>query len=77
MSRLCIAQYSLQSQRKTIYAGSSVPSAFLLFVMRELPPPVVINRQEESRTITFIASGSGETQYPQWTAAMSAQNQVL
>ncbi|KAL6500732.1 hypothetical protein OROHE_025529 [Orobanche hederae] len=62
------------------FVGSSLPSAFILLVMRELPPPVLINRPQDSRTITFITSdGSLETHHhhhpPRWTAATSVQNQ--
>ncbi|EYU28193.1 hypothetical protein MIMGU_mgv1a008794mg [Erythranthe guttata] len=60
------------------FIGTSVPSAFVLFVMRELPPPVVkSNRQEESRTITFMSDVPVATHPQRWTAATSVQNQVL
>ncbi|XP_051125781.1 tobamovirus multiplication protein 1-like isoform X2 [Andrographis paniculata] len=56
------------------FIGSSVPSAFILFVMRELPPPAVIQRQESEGTIAFISEGTMVTPYPRcWTAATSAQ----
>ncbi|KAL3616926.1 hypothetical protein CASFOL_039320 [Castilleja foliolosa] len=60
------------------FIGSSVPSAFILLVMKELPPPpVLINRSQESRTIAFIREASVPAQHsPRWTAATSAQNQV-
>ncbi|KAI3456045.1 hypothetical protein Pfo_012708 [Paulownia fortunei] len=58
------------------FIGSSVPSAFVLFVMKELPPPLVINRQQESRTIAFISDGSVATHPQCWTAATRVQNQV-
>lgn len=57
-----------------------MPSAFVLFVMRELPAPAVKNREEESRTIAFITDApvAVPTIHPQyWTAATSVQNQVL
>lgn len=38
-----------------LFLGSSVPSAFVLFVMRELPPLVSFNTQRESTTIAFIS----------------------
>ncbi|KAL6567313.1 hypothetical protein OROGR_000981 [Orobanche gracilis] len=65
------------------FIGSSLPSAFILLVMRELPPPVLINRPQDSRTITFITSdGSSGIHHhhhdhhpPRWTAATSVQNQ--
>ncbi|PIN23457.1 hypothetical protein CDL12_03833 [Handroanthus impetiginosus] len=58
------------------FIGSSVPSAFILFVMRELPPQLVINREEESRTITLITEGSVAPHQQRWTAATSMQNQA-
>lgn len=60
-----------------LFPGSSVPSAVVLFLMRELPPPLVINtRREESTTITFIHDDSvTATQQQSWTRA--TQNQVL
>ncbi|XP_071922060.1 tobamovirus multiplication protein 1 isoform X1 [Coffea arabica] len=59
-----------------VTAGSSIPSAFLLWMMRELPAPLVINREQESRIIAFI-SDSSVTVHPQrWTTTASLQNQV-
>lgn len=58
------------------FPGSSVPSVFVLWVMRELPPPLVTYRQQESRTIAFISDSSVTVQPQRWTAAASAQNQV-
>ncbi|KAG6423605.1 hypothetical protein SASPL_114006 [Salvia splendens] len=40
------------------FIGSSVPSAFVLFVMRELPPLALINSRRESTTIAFISDRS-------------------
>ncbi|KAG8365608.1 hypothetical protein BUALT_Bualt18G0123500 [Buddleja alternifolia] len=37
------------------FIGSSMPSAFVLLVMSDLPPPLVINRQHESRTIAVFS----------------------
>lgn len=59
------------------FPGSSVPSVFVLWVMRELPPPLVTYRQQESRTIAFISDSSVTVQPQRWTAAASAQNQVI
>ncbi|XP_022720297.1 tobamovirus multiplication protein 1-like isoform X2 [Durio zibethinus] len=59
------------------FIGSSVPSAFVLWVMRELPPGSIANMQEESTTVTFITDSSAEIHHPQsWTMAASSQNQV-
>jgi len=58
------------------FIGSSIPSAFILWSMRELPPSVATNMQEAS-TITFIADGTATVQHSQrWTTAMSLQNQI-
>ncbi|XP_065627917.1 tobamovirus multiplication protein 1 isoform X2 [Quercus suber] len=58
------------------FIGSSAPSAFILWIMRELPPLKAENIQEAS-TITFIADSSAVIQHPQrWTTSTSLQNQI-
>ncbi|KAK2985751.1 hypothetical protein RJ640_025759, partial [Escallonia rubra] len=57
------------------FIGSSVPSAFVLWVMRELPPSSVIDVIEESTTITFISDSSVMVHPQRWTAATSSKNQ--
>ncbi|KAK0589110.1 hypothetical protein LWI29_009795 [Acer saccharum] len=60
------------------FIGSSVPSAFVLWIMRELPPPVIVSRQEQSRVITFIRRNTPtSTDHPHyWATATSLKNQV-
>nr|XP_025639750.1 tobamovirus multiplication protein 1 isoform X1 [Arachis hypogaea] len=59
------------------FVGSSLPSAVVLWVMRELPPAEASNVQEESRTLTFVADSSVATHNPQrWTTTTSMQNQA-
>ncbi|KAK3038712.1 hypothetical protein RJ639_028319, partial [Escallonia herrerae] len=58
------------------FIGSSVPSAFVLWVMRELPPSSVIDVIEESTTITFISDSSVMVHPQRWTAATSSKNQL-
>ncbi|KAL5859005.1 hypothetical protein ACOSQ4_000301 [Xanthoceras sorbifolium] len=59
------------------FIGSSVPSAFVLWIMRELPPPIIVNRQDQSRVITFFRSTPTRTDDPQyWVTATSSKNQV-
>ncbi|KAG5622164.1 hypothetical protein H5410_007382 [Solanum commersonii] len=58
------------------FIGSSIPSVFVLWVMRELPPPLVTFSQQESRTIAFISDSSATVRPQRWTAAASVQNQV-
>ncbi|KAI8568319.1 hypothetical protein RHMOL_Rhmol02G0189100 [Rhododendron molle] len=55
---------------------SSLPSAYVLWVMRELPPSIVVTVVEESRTITFIHDSAATINPQRWTAATSLQNQV-
>lgn len=58
------------------FVGSSIPSAFLLWVMREVPPPVTTNVQE-SATLTFVSEDSTAIQNPQrWTTVASVSNQT-
>ncbi|KAG9145648.1 hypothetical protein Leryth_018703 [Lithospermum erythrorhizon] len=57
------------------FIGSSVPSAFILWVMRELPPPQVIRRQQDSRTLTFVSDSTVAVNPQRWTAATTTQNQ--
>lgn len=60
-----------------LFPGSSIPSAVILWVMRELPPAEAAVVPEESRTITFVADSSIAIHHPQrWTTATSMQNQV-
>lgn len=59
------------------FIGSSVPSAYVLWIMRELPPPAADIKHEDSRIVTFIAEGSTGVNNPQcWTSIASSQNQV-
>ncbi|XP_038902574.1 tobamovirus multiplication protein 1 [Benincasa hispida] len=56
--------------------GSLIPSAFLLWIMRELPPPKKIQRQEESRAIAFISHGAADVNPQGWTAVARSKNQA-
>lgn len=59
------------------FIGSSTPSAFILWIMRELPPLKAAILQEAS-TITFIADSSAVIDHPhRWTTSTSLQNQDL
>ncbi|KAL4387834.1 hypothetical protein GQ457_09G003630 [Hibiscus cannabinus] len=57
------------------FIGSSMPSAFVLWVMRELPPMSIANTQEDSMTITFIADNSAH-RTQNWTTPSSSPNQA-
>ncbi|XP_073125065.1 tobamovirus multiplication protein 1-like [Henckelia pumila] len=61
------------------FIGSSVPSAFVLFEMRELPPPLTTKEQEEqeeSSTLAFISDASVTTHPQRWITSTIVQNQV-
>ncbi|XP_030462872.1 tobamovirus multiplication protein 1 isoform X2 [Syzygium oleosum] len=59
------------------FIGSSVPSAFLLWVIRELPRPITSNTQGDHATVTFISYGAtGARLSNQWAAGTSSRNQV-
>ena len=59
----------------TIFSGSSVPSGFVLWVMRELPSRLV---KQEVETIAFVSENTRviDPPSPNWTTATSMQNQV-
>lgn len=76
---VCLFIYTclLLSFTSFVDPGSSVPSAFLLWVMREVPPVAPANVQEESTTLTFISDSSVAIQNPQrWITVASVSNQV-
>ncbi|KAL6562005.1 hypothetical protein OROGR_003012 [Orobanche gracilis] len=81
---VCVVSFTSSASvgmASNIPVSSSLPSAFILLVMRELPPPVLINRTQDARTITSITSdGSFEIHHrhpDRWTAATSVQNQAV
>ncbi|ONK68549.1 uncharacterized protein A4U43_C05F13120 [Asparagus officinalis] len=59
------------------FIGSSIPSGFVLWIMREIPPPVVESRPSQSSVVTFVRDTTG-AQNPQWkTAVASSQSKAL
>ncbi|XP_012572479.1 tobamovirus multiplication protein 1-like isoform X2 [Cicer arietinum] len=59
------------------FVGSSIPSAVVLWVMRELPPAEAVGVLEESSTLAFVANSSVAVHHPQrWTTVTSMQNQI-
>ncbi|RXH86405.1 hypothetical protein DVH24_017458 [Malus domestica] len=77
VSILCFTSSSFVALLTDIPVRSSIPSALVLWVVRELPPSITANIREEPSTITFVSGGSTTLQHPQsWTAAMSLRNQV-
>lgn len=66
-----------KSEDHTVYPGSSIPSALVLWVTRELPPAEASSIQEESSTLAFVGDSPITVHNPQrWTTATSMQNQV-
>uniref|UniRef100_A0A1J3CWQ0 Tobamovirus multiplication protein 1 n=1 Tax=Noccaea caerulescens TaxID=107243 RepID=A0A1J3CWQ0_NOCCA len=59
------------------FIGSTVPLAFVLWVLRELPPQNIASRQEEARRITYVNYETVARQPPQqWTSTTVSKNQV-
>ncbi|KAG8488340.1 hypothetical protein CXB51_016363 [Gossypium anomalum] len=57
--------------------GSSVPFAFGLWFMRELPAPSTSNRQVQPKAITFISYGpAGRHHHQYWPTSTSSEKQV-
>ncbi|KAK4769991.1 hypothetical protein SAY87_030523 [Trapa incisa] len=52
------------------FIGSSVPSAFVLWIMRELPPVQLTHKPEESGTIAFIRESREPVNVNQLTAGL-------
>ncbi|XP_072994577.1 tobamovirus multiplication protein 1 isoform X1 [Typha latifolia] len=60
------------------FIGSSVPSGFVLWVMRDMPPQLATDRPVQSTVVTFVRDRTTATQNPQWrTAVASSQNKAL
>ncbi|KAK4278962.1 hypothetical protein QN277_016731 [Acacia crassicarpa] len=59
------------------FVGSSLPSAYMLWVIRELPPPKSDHKQEQTSSFAYISQGLPITNPPQyWTTATSSTNQA-
>ncbi|XP_010525581.1 PREDICTED: tobamovirus multiplication protein 1 [Tarenaya hassleriana] len=58
------------------FIGSTVPSAFVLWVTRDLPQENSPSRQEEPRRITFVNYDAAGMHQQHWTSATMSKNQV-
>ncbi|XP_022561006.1 tobamovirus multiplication protein 1 isoform X2 [Brassica napus] len=59
------------------FIGSTLPLAFVLWVLRELPPQNIVSRQEEQTRITYVNYDTVPRQPPQqWTSTTVSKNQV-
>lgn len=57
--------------------GSSIPSSFVLWVMRELPASPVVSKHDDDSRSTFVnVSPVVRIQPQQWSTTTSLQNQV-
>ncbi|KAF3517307.1 hypothetical protein DY000_02061736 [Brassica cretica] len=58
------------------FIGSTLPLAFVLWVLRELPPQNIVSRQEEQTRITYVNYDTVPRQPPQqWTSTTVSKNQ--
>ncbi|KAM0902917.1 hypothetical protein ACQ4PT_018981 [Festuca glaucescens] len=57
--------------------GSSVPSGFVLWVMRDMPQRPIIERPTQSRVVTLFRDRPPTTQDPQWRTAVTSSNKAL
>ncbi|XP_044357823.1 tobamovirus multiplication protein 1 isoform X2 [Triticum aestivum] len=57
--------------------GSSVPSGFVLWVMRDMPQRPTVERPTQSRVVTLFRDRPSPTQDPQWRAAVTSSNKAL
>jgi hypothetical protein len=60
-----------------LLVGSSVPSGFVLWIMRDLPHRQVVERPTESRVVTLFRERPSTTQDPQWRTAVTSSNKVF
>ncbi|KAF9596928.1 hypothetical protein IFM89_014492 [Coptis chinensis] len=66
---------SKNAQQPVIPLGSSVPSAYVLWIMRELPPAVAVDSERQSSIVTFMTDTTAAMHNSQrWTTANSSQN---
>ncbi|KAK3165456.1 hypothetical protein QOZ80_1AG0033390 [Eleusine coracana subsp. coracana] len=59
------------------FIGSSVPSGFVLWIMRDMPHRQAVERPIESRVITLFRERPSTTQDPQWRTAVTSSNKAL
>lgn len=58
-------------------AGSSIPSGFVLWVMKDIPHRQTVERPTQSRVVTLFRDRPSPTQDPQWRTAVTSSNKVL
>ncbi|KAG8055430.1 hypothetical protein GUJ93_ZPchr0001g32600 [Zizania palustris] len=59
------------------FIGSSIPSGFVLWVMRDIPHRQTVERPTHSRVVTLFRDRPSITQDPQWRTAVTSSNKAL
>ncbi|KAG8077937.1 hypothetical protein GUJ93_ZPchr0007g4196 [Zizania palustris] len=59
------------------FIGSSIPSGFVLWVMRDIPHRQTVERPTHSRVVTLFRDRPSTTQDPQWRTAVTSSNKAL
>ncbi|KAL5223328.1 hypothetical protein ABZP36_028041 [Zizania latifolia] len=59
------------------FIGSSIPSGFVLWVMRDIPHRQTVERPTHSRVVTLFRDRPSTTQDPQWRTAVTSSNMAL
>ncbi|XP_006646327.2 tobamovirus multiplication protein 1 [Oryza brachyantha] len=59
------------------FIGSSIPSGFVLWVMKDIPHRQTVERPTQSRVVTLFRDRPSTTQDPQWRTAVTSSNKAL
>uniref|UniRef100_A0A0D9YF08 THH1/TOM1/TOM3 domain-containing protein n=1 Tax=Oryza glumipatula TaxID=40148 RepID=A0A0D9YF08_9ORYZ len=59
------------------FIGSSIPSGFVLWVMKDIPHRQTVERPTQSRVVTLFRDRPSPTQDPQWRTAVTSSNKAL
>uniref|UniRef100_A0A0E0C7S6 THH1/TOM1/TOM3 domain-containing protein n=1 Tax=Oryza meridionalis TaxID=40149 RepID=A0A0E0C7S6_9ORYZ len=59
------------------FIGSSIPSGFVLWVMKDIPHRQTVERPTQSRVVTLFRDRPSPTQDPQWRTAVTSSNKLL
>uniref|UniRef100_A0A0E0N2H5 THH1/TOM1/TOM3 domain-containing protein n=1 Tax=Oryza rufipogon TaxID=4529 RepID=A0A0E0N2H5_ORYRU len=58
------------------FIGSSIPSGFVLWVMKDIPHRQTVERPTQSRVVTLFRDRPSPTQDPQWRTAVTSSNKM-
>ncbi|EEE55390.1 hypothetical protein OsJ_03470 [Oryza sativa Japonica Group] len=59
------------------FIGSSIPSGFVLWVMKDIPHRQTVERPTQSRVVILFRDRPSPTQDPQWRTAVTSSNKAL